>query len=215
VRVVSNRTAVVAVDNVLSAERTPTTLRLKAGQRQVQLHDPDSGRMLASQTVRVRAGQWQTLRFTVARPTPDVAAAVPRSAASTAPPPVASASESPASEPPGAPVRPTAALATAAPTAAAPATAAPATAAPATTPAAPIARATGPTGFLSVTSSRPAQVIINGRATGLTTPLWMHKVPSGRHRVALRDATGTFGSRVVVIKPKQMVPIVIRKGTKQ
>lgn len=86
--------------------------------------------------------------------------------------------------------------------------------APATT--APPMRAAlvGPTGSLSVRSERPAQVIIDGRATGLTTPVWMYKVSAGRHRVALRDAGGTYGLRAVEVPAKQMVPVLIRRGAK-
>lgn len=66
-------------------------------------------------------------------------------------------------------------------------------------------------GFLTVTASRPATVFVDGRSLKRRTPLWMYELPSGQHRVELRDANGTvLASRRLDVQPKQNTPVIFR-----
>ena len=78
--------------------------------------------------------------------------------------------------------------------------------APPTAAAAPLA-----TGFLSAQSVQRADVYVDGRRLG-PTPLWMAKVPAGRHTVELRGSDGAvIEQQTVVIESKQMGSVFFRK----
>jgi len=63
-------------------------------------------------------------------------------------------------------------------------------------------------GFVSVSARPPGTVYVDGTTTGKLTPLWMHKLPPGRHVVEVRATSGSVRRKSITVRPNQITPVI-------
>lgn len=227
ITVETGRPLQVRLDGRDTGRTTPTRIRATAGRHTVELVDADGSAVLR-RVVRVRAGRTaavdvrdQLARLDAARQE----TARLNAAAAPEPAPTAPTAEAPAAVDGDGPTAaadtpavvdgdgPTAAAAPSEPIEApAGVEAVPIespTAAPAPVAAAPVVEKAG--GYISVSSSRPLRLYIDGKPTGKQTPVWMHPVDSGDRLVELFDEGGTrVAGRRTTVPERQTVPVLFK-----